>query len=186
MKTNLARLLPGLFLGLCLLSATAVRAQDAATPAVDLTPRQVVVDGKEMLALGFDKLSSFAYKLVDAGTGATPEEIAEHQKKDPVPEWVKRYDGQRVLLTGYLMPLQMENGRAKKFVMMRDVNTCCYGAVPNMNDYLVVTMAGEGVEPVQDVPVDLVGIFRIDHRYDDGYVVSLFAMEGEKFLGPKK
>lgn len=186
MKTKPTRTLPTLLFGLCLLSAVVTRAQDGTLPAVDLSPRQVVVGGQEMLALGFDKLSSFAYKLVDAGTGATAEEIAEHQKKDPVPDWVKKYDGQRVLLTGYLMPLQMENGRAKKFVMMRDVNTCCYGAVPNMNDYLVVTMAGEGVEPVQDVPVDLIGVFRIDHRYEDGYVVSLFAMQGEKFLGPKK
>lgn len=186
MKNPSSRPLPVLLLGLSLLSSAAMLAQDAAAPAVDLTPRRVVVEGEEMFALGFDKLSSFSYTLVDAGTGATPEEIAEHLKKDPVPDWVKKYDGQRVLLTGYLMPLQMEDGRTKKFVMMRDVNTCCYGAVPNMNDYLVVSMLGEGVEPVQDVPVDLVGTFRIDHRYDDGYVVSLFTMQGEKFLGPKK
>ncbi|AHF90336.1 hypothetical protein OPIT5_09090 [Opitutaceae bacterium TAV5] len=153
---------------------------------VDLTPKKIVVDGKEMFQLGFDKLSSFTYTLVDAGTGATPEEIEAHLKKDPVPAWVHLYDNQRVMLTGYMMPLQIENGRSKKFVMMRDVNTCCYGAVPNMNDYLVVTMAGEGIEVVQDVPVDLVGVFHIDHRYEGGYVVSLFAMTGEKFLGPRK
>lgn len=186
MKTKPTRTRPTRLFGLCLLSAVVTLAQELTPPPVDLTPRQVVVDGQAMLALGFDKLSSFSYQLVDAGTGASPEEIAEHLKKDPVPDWVKQYDGQRVLLTGYLMPLQVENGRSRKFVMMRDVNTCCYGAVPNMNDYLVVTMEGEGVEPVQDVPVDLVGIFRIDHRYEDGYVVSLFAMQGEKFLGPRK
>ena len=89
-------------------------------------------------------------------------------------------------MANYMMPLQIENGRSKKFVMMRDVTTCCYGAVPNMNDYLVVTMKGEGVEVVQDVPVGLLGTFRIDHRYEGGYVVSLFVMDGEKLLGPKK
>lgn len=184
MKNKPTRTLPTLLFGLCLLSAAVTPAQESAP--VDLTPQRKVVDGEEMFALGFDKLSSFSYQLVDAGTGATPEEIAEHRKKDPVPAWVREYDGKRVVLTGYLMPLQMENGRTAKFVMMRDVNTCCYGAVPNMNDYLVVTMAGEGIEPVQDVPVDLVGIFRVDHRYEDGYVVSLFTMTGEKFLGPRK
>jgi hypothetical protein len=153
---------------------------------VDLTPQKVTVDGTEVFALGFDKLSSFAYTLVDAGTGATPEQIAEHVKKDPVPQWVRTYHNQRVVLTGYMMPLQVENGRSKKFVMMRDVTTCCYGAVPNMNDYLVVTMKGDGIEVVQDVPVELLGTFRIDHRYEDGYVVSLFVMDGEKLLGVKK
>jgi hypothetical protein len=160
------------------------RGQEA--PPVDLTPQRVKIDGEEMFALGFDKLSSFAYKLLDAGTGATEEEIAAHIKNDPVPAWVREYDGKRVVLTGYLMPLVLDQGRTKKFVMMRDVNTCCYGAVPNMNDYLVVTMEGEGVEPLQDVPVDLVGIFRVDHRYEGGFVVSLFAMKGEKFLGARK
>jgi hypothetical protein len=153
---------------------------------VDLTPQKVTVDGSEVFSLGFDKLSSFNYTLMDAGTGATPEQIAEHRKKDPVPAWVRTYDNQRVVLTGYMMPLQIENGRSKKFVMMRDVTTCCYGAVPNMNDYLVVTMKGAGIEVVQDVPVELLGTFRVDHRYEDGYVVSLFVMDGEKFLGAKK
>ena len=167
-------------LGVCVVG---VRAQEV---TVDLTPRRTVVDGVEMFALGFDKLSAFDYTLVDAGTGATPEEIEANLKKDPVPPWIRTYDKQRVRLTGYLMPLQVQNGRTKKFVMMRDVNTCCYGAVPRMNDYLVVTMTGDGVEAIQDVPVELVGIFHIDHRYEDGYVVSLFRMDGEKFLGPKK
>lgn len=183
MKTH-SRLLSWTGVAALFFQVAIATAQDA--PAVDLTPRKVVVEGQEMFALGFDKLSSFTYTLVDVGTGATEEEIAEQLKKDPVPEWVRAYDNQRVLLTGYMMPLQVENGRSKKFVMMRDVNTCCYGAVPNMNDYLVVTMEGEGVEAIQDVPVDLVGVFKIDHRYDGGYVVSLFAMKGEKFLGPKK
>jgi hypothetical protein len=174
----------GLLAALCL-QAVVLTAQIPGPP-VDLTPRREVVNGQEMFVLGFDKLSSFAYTLVDAGTGATPEQIEEHLRQDPVPQWVRTYDNQRVLLTGYLMPLQIENGRTRKFVMMRDVNTCCYGAVPNMNDYLVVTMKGEGVEAIQDVPVDLIGIFHIDHRYEDGYVVSLFTMEGEKFLGPRK
>jgi hypothetical protein len=153
---------------------------------VNLTPEKVVADGSEVFALGFDKLSSFPYQLVDAGTGATPEQIAEHVKKDQVPPWIHVYDKQRVLLTGYMMPLQIENGRSKKFVMMRDVTTCCYGAVPNMNDYLVVTMKDKGIEVVQDVPVELLGTFRIEQKYEGGYVVSLFVMDGEKLLGVKK
>lgn len=180
----LPRLFP-LLTGLALATVTLAVAQ-METPPVDLTPTRVKFEGKEIYALGFDKLSSFAYELVDAGTGATPEEIEAHLAKDPVPEWVRTYDNQRVRLTGYMMPLLVEKGLSKKFVMMRDVNTCCYGAVPNMNDYLIVNMAGPGIEPLQDVPVDLVGVFKVDHRYDEGYVVSLFVMEGEKFLGPTK
>jgi hypothetical protein len=151
-----------------------------------LEPARTKVDGEEMFTLGFDRLSAFEYMIVDAGTGATPEEIEAARKRDQVPPWIRLYHEKRVVLTGYLMPLAMENGRTKKFVMMKDVNTCCYGAVPNMNDYVVVTMKGEGITPVQDVPVLLVGIFRVAEKYDGSYVTSLFEMEGEKFLGARK
>ncbi len=163
-----------------------VVAAEAVPKVTNPTPGKIKVDGREVFALGFDKLSAFPYKLLDAGTGATPAEIAEHVKIDQVPSWIHVYDRQEVLLTGYMMPLQIENGRSKKFVMMRDVTTCCYGAVPNMNDYLIVTMKGDGIEVVQDVPVELLGTFHIDQRYEGGYVVSLFVMEGEKLLGVKK
>ena len=104
---------------------------------------------------------------------------------DQVPDWLRIYDGQRVLLTGYMMPLTVDKGRTKKFVMMKDVTTCCYGATPSMNDYLIVTMPGDGAEIIADVPVELLGTFRIEHRYDGGYVVSLFVMDGEVLLGIK-
>ncbi len=155
-------------------------------PAVDKTVRKVTIGGTELLAVSFDKLSSFSYKIVDAGTGATPDEIAAAMKTDQVPDWIKVYNNKQILLTGYMMPLQLENGRAKKFVIMRDINTCCYGAVPNMNDYVMVTMKGAGVENVQDVPVELTGTFRIEQKYEGGYIVGLFALDGDKFLGAKK
>ena len=168
----------------------AVRAQDAAppapAPAVDTTPRKVTIDGAEIYSVGFDKLAAFPYTIVDEGTGATPEEIKAAMEKDQVPDWIRLYHGQRVLLTGYLMPLSIENGLTKKFVIMKDVNTCCYGSTPNMNDYVVVTMKGAGITPVQDVPVELVGTFRVDQKYDGGYIVSLFVLDGEKFRGAKK
>ena len=176
-----------LFFSLLLIGAMAMTSLKAATgPAVDLAPSKVTIDGAEVLSLGFDKLSSFPYKITDAGTGATPEEIAAAMKKDQVPTWVRVYDNVKIALTGYMMPLQIENGKSKKFVMMRDINTCCYGAVPNMNDYVVCTMKGSGIEVVQDIPVQLVGTFHVDQKYEGGYVVSLFVMDGEKFIGPKK
>ena len=54
-----------------------------------------------------------------------------------------------------------------------------------MNDYVVVTMKGEGVKAVQDVPVALIGVFHVAQKYENGYVTSLFQMDGEKFLGSK-
>ena len=166
------------------LTLTAAANSPAPTPARE--PTKVKLDGDEVLTLGFDKLAAFEYTIVDAGTGATAAEIEKAKQRDQVPAWIRTYQDKRVLLTGYLMPLQVEGGRSKKFVMMKDATTCCYGAVPNMNDYVVVTMKGDAIVPVQDVPVQLVGILRIAEKYEGGYITALFSMDGEKFLGAKK
>jgi len=149
-------------------------------------PAMVKLDGQDVYVVGFDALSAFDYTIVDAGTGATPAQIEEARRRDPVPDWVRFYQDKRIVLTGYLMPLQVENGRSKRFVMMKDVTTCCYGTVPNMNDYVVVAMKGDGVAVVQDMPVALVGMLHIEQKYENGYITALYQMAGEKFLGPKK
>ncbi len=137
-------------------------------------------------AIGFDRLSGFPYTIVDAGTGATTEQIAAAQKNDQLPAAIRALDGRRVAVTGFMLPVQMENGRARKLVLMRDVTTCCYGATPNMNDYVVVTMRGEGIKAVQDIPVVLIGVLHVAQTYENGYLVSLYTLDGEEYLGPRK
>ncbi|MCC5021631.1 MAG: hypothetical protein J6386_01940 [Candidatus Synoicihabitans palmerolidicus] len=93
-------------------------------------PRQVNVAGTTVYELGFDLLASFPYTTVDAGTGASDEETAAAMNDDQLPDWLRIYDDQRVLLTGYMMPMGVEDGLTTKFVMMKDVTTCCYEAPP--------------------------------------------------------
>jgi hypothetical protein len=144
------------------------------------------VGGEKIPDVGFDRLAGYPFTIVDAGTGASAAEIEAAKKKDPAPPQVRALDGQRVAVTGYMLPLQLENGRVKKLVLMRDVTTCCYGATPNMNDYIVVTMNGEGFTPLQDIPVVLVGRLHVALTYENGYLVSLYTLDGEKYLGPRK
>lgn len=170
-----------------LTAALALSSASAQLPAPNATEAALVrIDGKDLRALGFDLLSAFKYTIFDAGSGSTAEEIKAAKTKDQIPSWIRVYDGQRVALTGYMMPLTFDNGLSKKFIMMKDLNTCCYGAVPSMNDYVIVTMKDQGVSPIQDIPVRLVGTFRVDQKYEGDYLVSLFVMEGEKFHGPLK
>jgi hypothetical protein len=146
----------------------------------------VSVAGESFPSLGFNFLAGYKYEIVDVGTGASAAEIEAAMKRDQVPPEVRAYDGRKVLLTGYLLPLQIEKGLSRKFILMKDVNTCCYGATPSMNDYVIVTMKGAGVKIVQDEPTQLTGTLRIEQKYENGYVVGLYALEGDVFLGVKK
>jgi hypothetical protein len=159
---------------------------DARADAPAPSPTRIKIDGQEHYAVGFDKLAAFEYVLVDAGTGASEAEMEAAKAKDQIPAWVRVYDQQKIALTGFMLPLVVENGLVRKLIMMRDVTTCCFGNVPNMNEYVIVTMKSEGIKPLQDVPVVLTGTFKISEMYEGGYLTSIFQMEGEKFLGPKK
>jgi hypothetical protein len=158
---------------------------ESATADLQKAVKQTVA-GEQMYVVGFEKLAAFEYTVVDSATGASEAEMAAARKNDQVPAWARVYDQQRVALTGFMLPLVVENGLTRKFIMMRDITTCCFGNVPNMNEYVIVTMKGEGVKPLQDVPIVLTGVFKINEIYEGGYLTSLFQMDGEKFLGPKK
>jgi hypothetical protein len=179
---------PRLSFWVAYLLVAAMASAQTAPPAANAPskPVKTKVDGEEMYAVGFDTLARFDYEVVDAATGASEAEMAAAKQRDQIPGWVRVYDGKRVALTGFMMPLKMENGLSTKLIMMRDITTCCYGNVPNMNEYVIVTMKGPGLKPIQDVPVVLTGTFRIAEKYENGYLSSIFQMDGEKFLGPKK
>jgi len=172
--------------GICAFLGALPLAGADAIPAAATEHNYVRIEGKDLRAIGFDVLSQFKYTIYDAGSGASADEIKAAMNRDQVPAWIRVLDHERVALTGYMMPLTFENGLSTKFIMMKDLNTCCYGAVPSMNDYVIVTMKDKGISPVQDIPVRLVGTFRIDQKYEGDYLVSLFVMDGEKFFGPLK
>ena len=53
-----------------------IAAAQAAAPVIPVKElRKVTIAGEEFLVVGFDTLSAFEYTIVDAGTGATPEDI---------------------------------------------------------------------------------------------------------------
>lgn len=173
-----------LLAALQLLTAEAATADPAAAELQK--PVKQVIAGQQMFVVGFDKLAAFEYTVVDSATGASEEEMAQARTRDQIPAWVRLYDKQQIALTGFMLPLVVEQGLARKFIMMRDITTCCFGNVPNMNEYVIVTMKGEGVKPLQDVPVVMTGVFRINEVYEGGYLTSIFQMDGDRFLGPKK
>lgn len=174
-------------IGLGPLSLASVLAAEAQAPRRTMpAPTMVRVAGEELPSVGFDLLAGYPFTIVDAGTGATPAEIEAAKQNDQVPPEVRALHGRRLLLTGYMLPLKIEKGLSKSFILMKDVNTCCYGATPSMNDYIIVTMKGAGVEVTQDVPVQLTGTLSIAQTFDAGYIVSLYTVEGERFLGVRK
>ncbi|MEY4006629.1 MAG: hypothetical protein RLZZ221_2725 [Verrucomicrobiota bacterium] len=127
----------------------------------------------------FSQLAGFKYRLpaqpVPVGE-APPDALAQ------VPEVIRRLDGRKVVLSGFMLPLKLENGFATEFFLLSNSSLCCYGITPEMNEWIHVRMRDEGLPAVQDVPVFLAGKLRVQARWEGGYLTGIYEMEGHGLL----
>jgi len=129
--------------------------------------------------LGFDKLGSFLYD--------TPDEIAQAPTSAPkanqIPPEILSLNNTRVALKGFMMPLTVVGGVATEFLIMRDQSACCYGVVPKMNYWVDVHVA-KGIKPIMDRIVTMYGVLKVGEVRENGYLVAIYEMEGERLVGP--
>jgi len=145
----------------------------ATTPAV-APPEQV----NGYLKLGFDRLASFAFNPAPYDP-AKPNEPPP-SSADQIPQTVRDYTGKKALITGFMLPVKTEKGLVTEFLLMRDAMMCCYGVVPNINEWVVVRMTNGGVQSTQDVPLNVFGKLHVKELYENGYLSGIYLLEGEK------
>jgi hypothetical protein len=133
-------------------------------------------------AVGFDRLASYDYKApdYDAAKPNTPP-----PKTDQIPAKIKELDGRKVMVTGFMMPVKMEAGLVKEFLLVKDAMMCCYGVMPKLNEWIVVKMTGKGVKPLMDVPIAIEGKLRVGEMYENDYLTGLYLLEGDQLVEGK-
>ena len=139
----------------------------------------------DFLIVGFDRLATFNYDVPDdapVGTNAPAKPVA--PPKDQIPASVKAFDKQRVALKGFMLPLKVEGGLITELLVMRDQSMCCYGTVPKINEWVSVKMTGKGVKPIMDQAVTLYGKLHVGEIRENGYLVGIYQMDGERLAGP--
>ncbi|NWF53628.1 MAG: DUF3299 domain-containing protein [Syntrophaceae bacterium] len=115
--------------------------------------------GKE-LALSFSTLMTWHY---EPKTNPKP------------PESIKKLDGHRIRIMGFMFPLQ-EGKTISHFCLLRTTQTCCYGPRPEYNQYIFVEMAKPTSFYRLD-PVACVGKFKVDPSPEEGFI---YRLEGER------
>lgn len=83
-----------------------------------------------------------------------------------------------------MLPLKVEGGLITELLIMRDQSMCCYGTVPKINEWVSVKMTGKGVKPIMDQTVTLYGKLHVGEIRENGYLVGIYQMDGEKLTGP--
>ncbi len=145
-------------------------------PAAPLTAGPAVENG--YLKLGFEQLASYAFNPPPFDPAADPKAIPP-TGEEQIPAMVKSWSGKKAVITGYMVPVKMEKGMVTEFLLMRNTMACCFGTVPNMNEWVVVKMK-KGVPPLMDVPVAFFGELKVGAMFENGYMTGLYELDGEK------
>ena len=95
---------------------------------------------------------------------------------------MRKLDDQRVAITGFMLPTKFKNGRVTEFLLMKDQSGCCFGAMPRINEWIIVKMMNDGVPPLMDMPLTFVGKLKVGEVFEEGYLAGIYQLEGEKLM----
>lgn len=112
--------------------------------------------------LTFEEISSWPYE--DGLTG--------------MPAPVRKLDGEKVLMTGFMLPIDEVEG-IKEFLLVQSLWSCCYGQPPDINGIVRVVMKGKSRVDYQFDPVKIVGDFKVEAAFEDGYCLDVFQLHAD-------
>lgn len=164
--TSSRRLLPLLLASLPLLIGLPAQAKEEAAAG-------------DYVKAGFDLLAS--YDFVAPAQDSPGERKGEAQ----IPERVKALNEKKVRVTGFMLPVKMQEGLVTEFLLVKDPMMCCYGVMPKLNEWVVVKMTAKGVPPLMDVPIVFEGRLKVGEIYDNGYLTGLYLLEAERQIEGK-
>ena len=149
------------------------RAASAAEPEL--------VDG--YVKVGFDLLAGFKITPPPFDANAKPGSDGPSLGAQ-IPDAIRGFDGREAIVTGFMLPIKMEGGRVTELLLMRTQMMCCYGVVPQVNEWILVRMA-KGVHQLMDVPVSFSGKLHVKELYENGFLTAIYTLDGEKILPTK-
>ena len=62
---------------------------------------------------------------------------------DQIPEAIRSLDGATIEIRGYMMPVELEGTRVRAFVLVVSQQVCCFGATPDINEYIIARVTGK-------------------------------------------
>jgi hypothetical protein len=78
------------------------------------------------------------------------------------------------------------DGSVKEFLIMRSVQTCCYGATPEPTEWMVVRLGPKSpkVKSAMDVPLVFFGTLHVGEIYRTGQFAGIYELEFAKLEKP--
>jgi len=97
-----------------------------------------------------------------------------------VPKRIREMDGKRVALTGFMLPIRVQNHQVTAFMLMRTQNTCCFGIPPELNEVVEVLKMDAPARILMDTPVTVVGWLHVRERWESSFLCSIYQLDEEQ------
>lgn len=166
----------------------------APTPAKLATPALIPPPASgDFLTVTFDTLSSYYYEIPNLDTASQAPAVkpaADATKvaakpKDQIPAPIRAFSGRKVAVQGFMVPIRIEKGATKSFLLVKDQSMCCYGRMPRMNEWVSVKMSGDkSAKFINDQTVTVFGTLDVGEEIEKGEVLSIYRLEAEDVAGP--
>jgi hypothetical protein len=176
MKGHLSFLVLGFLAGVPVQSdAGEPKAGKPAAENPDAATSSTSIEGKGAIkALNFKNLAGFKYEYPYEEPKGKPWELQEQFEKR-VPEHIRKLNGSKVALKGFMLPVETKKDRVTKFLLMADQSSCCFGKIPEPNEWVVVDMtAKEGGPILMDQLVEIDGKIEVEEKWEEGFFVGIY------------
>ena len=166
------------------LSSEEPPAQAAVRPNLPALPAAEPEASKPNLVNGYREIS---FASICNYTYVYPELDAPQPPPDQIPQAVKKLDGTKIAIRGFMNPVRIKDGRVTEFLLLKDQTFCCFGVYPGMNEWIhVILEEGQTAPFVPDIPTTVFGTFEVGEVYEKKVLMSIYRMRFDRLVEPAR
>ena len=133
---------------------------------------------KECQSISFDILADYDFGTLDWSGGSQSNQFIANQLEKIIPESIKALDNQPISVTGFVLPIETDGERIDSFLLLRDLQMCCYGTLPELNEWIYVEVPNhlEAKNLISDTPIKVRGTLQVEPRFKDDFLLSIYSL----------
>jgi hypothetical protein len=171
-------------------SAAATKAAAVRGDAIDAAPPPAAAPAATkaasqaaggVLNADFETLASFAFNVPNM---TATNHISVSQAEKQIPAAIKQLDGKTVRIRGFMMPVKESQGKTTEFLITQSQPSCCFSGATQINEFVTVETPGKGFKIMMDAPITIQGTLHVGAVMDNGFMVGLYQLDGEKLIAP--
>lgn len=96
-----------------------------------------------------------------------------------IPAEVKQIDGKKVAITGFMLPIDVDEGKVQRFLLLKSTMSCCFGVAPRINEVIYVESSKKRkLQTVMDMPITVFGKLSVGQQFrEDLMLMGVYQLE---------